>query len=221
VVRRPTGWTQPAYQPSARTHTFAPERPKLGLQQWNAVCTTPQAYRVGQRRSTVAKGTAMRRMERSALMIALSAGLITTACLNKVVRQPEINLTNVKLGGIGLRGGQIIAELEIKNPNSFDVETRNITYDLKVSDRGPDNEERWVDFAKGVVEKEIKVDDGGTTRVEIPIDFTFSAASGAIRSIMDRGTFDYQVEGVVALREPLRRDIPYKRRGNISLQGVR
>ena len=163
----------------------------------------------------------MRRMERATLMVALSAGLVSAGCLNKVVRQPEINLTSVKLGGIGLRGGQVIAELEIKNPNSFDVETRSITYDLKVSDRGPNNEERWIDFAKGTVEKEIKVDDGGTTRVEIPIDFTYSAASGAIRSIMDRGTFDYQVEGVVALREPLRREIPFKRRGNISLQGVR
>ena len=60
-----------------------------------------------------------------------------------------------------------------------------------------------------------------TTPVEIPIDFTYSAVSGALRSIMDRGTFDYRVEGVVALREPLRTEIPYRHSGNVSLQGVR
>jgi LEA14-like dessication related protein len=163
----------------------------------------------------------MRRFERafSVLLLGVVAG--TTSCVNKMIRQPEIELTDVKLGGIGLRGGTIVAELEIKNPNSFDLETNSISYDLKVSDRDANNNERWLDFAKGVFSERIQVEDGSTQRVEIPIEFTYSAASGAIRSIMDRGTFNYQVEGVVSLRQPLDRNIPFRRRGNISLQGVR
>jgi LEA14-like dessication related protein len=163
----------------------------------------------------------MRRFKRAVLLMALGAGVASYGCVNRMIRQPEINLTDVKLGGIGLRGGTVVAELEIKNPNSFDVETTAISYDLKVSDRDSNNQERWVDFAKGVFQEKVKVGDGETTKVEIPIEFTYSAASGAIRSIMDRGTFNYQVEGMVSLREPLQRQIPFKRRGNISLQGVR
>ena len=160
----------------------------------------------------------MRRFERSVLLVAISAGL-ATACVGRV-RQPEIALTGVKLGGLGLRGGTVVAQLEIKNPNSFDVETTAITYDLKVSDRNADKES-WVDFAKGTFDEKVKVGEGRTTMVEIPIEFTYASVSGAIRSIMDRGTFNYQVEGIVSLREPMRREIPYKHKGNLSLQGSR
>ncbi len=161
----------------------------------------------------------MKRMERSILLLAMGAGLLTTACIGRV-RQPEITLTGVRVSGLGLRGGSLIAELEIMNPNGFELETRNITYDLKVSDRTAQGE-TWIDFAKGEFREPVKVDDGGTTKVEIPIEFTYAAMGGAIRSIMDRGTFNYRVEGVVGLREPLNRAIPYRHSRNISLQGVR
>jgi LEA14-like dessication related protein len=149
----------------------------------------------------------------------LAAGLLA-GCVGRV-RQPEVELTAVKLNGLGLRGGSLMAELEIKNPNSFDVETRSITYDLQVSDRDSSNKETWIQFAKGTVEDKIKVGDHGTTKVQIPIDFNYNAVGGAIRSIMDRGTFNYRVEGVVSLREPMSRNIPYRQVGNISLQGAR
>jgi LEA14-like dessication related protein len=161
----------------------------------------------------------MRRFERSLLLVALGAGLLTAACLGRV-RQPEITLTGVKVSGLGLRGGSLLAELEIKNPNSFEVETRSITYDLKVADRSAQGES-WIDFAKGEFTEPVKVGDGEVLRVEVPIEFTYSALGGALRSIMDRGAFDYRVEGVVALREPIRTRVPYRHSGNISLQGVR
>lgn len=156
----------------------------------------------------------------------VTAALLSTVALGacsarSMIRQPEINLTGVSVGGLGLRGGQLIAHLEIANPNSFDVETQSITYDLKVSDRNASGQETWVDFASGTFNEKIQVDDGGRTRVEIPIDFTYSTVGSAIRSIMDRGTFNYRVEGTVALREPLRREVPFKHQGNVSLQGVR
>ena len=149
----------------------------------------------------------------------LAAGLLA-GCVGRV-RQPEVELTAVRLNGLGLRGGSLVAELEIKNPNGFEVETRSITYDLQVSDRDSTNRETWVQFAKGTVDDNIKVGDHGTTKVQIPIDFNYNAVGGAIRSIMDRGTFNYRVEGVVSLREPMSRNIPYRHAGNISLQGAR
>lgn len=155
-------------------------------------------------------------------VLTLAGVFLLGACSAKnMIRQPEITLTDVKLGGIGLRGGQLIAELEITNPNSFDVETREVTYDLKISDRDASGKETWVDFASGKYDRKIEVDDGGRTKVEIPIDFTYASASGALRSIMDRGTFNYRVTGTVALREPLNRTVNYAKTGNISLQGVR
>jgi|SRR5688572_24285034 len=165
----------------------------------------------------------MTRIRRSIVPAAVLAVFVIGGCasLASRVREPEINLRGVKLGGIGLRGGTVVAELEIKNPNDFDLETRNISYDLKISDRDSTAKETWVDFAKGTFEENVKVNSGRTKIVEIPIEFTYTGVSGALRSIMDRGTFNYRVEGIVSLREPLSRQIPYQHRGNISLQGVR
>lgn len=163
----------------------------------------------------------MAHLNRTLSSAALMAVLVLAGCAKNLVREPQVNLTNVRVGGIGLRGGQLLAEIEIKNPNSFSVETNSVSYDLKVSDRDSSGKENWVDFAKGTYEPNIKIRDGGTTKIEVPIEFTYANISGAIRSIMDRGTFNYRVEGTVALREPLRREIPYKHTGNVSLQGVR
>jgi LEA14-like dessication related protein len=158
------------------------------------------------------------RTRRSILLLTMSAGLLA-GCIGRV-REPEVTLAGVKVGGLGMRGASLVAELDIKNPNRFALETANITYDLKVSDRAAEGE-TWLDLARGEFREPIRVVDGGTTRVEIPIEFAYTALSGALRSIIDRGTFNYRVEGRVALREPWRRDIPYRHRGNVSLQGVR
>ena len=162
----------------------------------------------------------MRMWKRSLLMGSLLTMGLLAGCVGRV-RQPEITLTGVRLSGLGLRGGSMVAELEIKNPNGFDVETRSISYDLQVSDRDAANNPTWVQFAKGTLDDKVKVGDHGTTKVQIPIEFRYDAVSGALRSIMDRGTFNYRVEGVVGLKEPLNRDIPYRHAGNISLQGAR
>src|SRR5687768_6076645 len=140
----------------------------------------------------------MAHLNRKISSAALVAVFILTGCVKNVVREPQVNLTSVRVGGIGLRGGQLLAEIEIKNPNSFSVETNSVTYDLKVSDRGSDGKENWIDFAKGTYEPNIKIQDGGTTKIEVPIEFTYASVSGAMRSIMDRGTFNYRVEGSVA-----------------------
>ena len=137
-----------------------------------------------------------------------------------VVRQPEIRLVGVSVGGLGLRGGTVVAEIEITNPNSFDIETRSISYDLKLTQTDTSKGE-WMDFAKGEYTKTFKVRENDTATLEIPIEFSYSSMGGAMRSIMDRGTFNYSVEGRVRLREPLSREIPYRHRGNVSLAGIR
>lgn len=161
-------------------------------------------------------------MKRNTSVIALLLLVVmaVSACFGRV-QQPEVRLAGIRVGGLGLRGGQIIAQVEIMNPNGFALEADGITYDLKVSDPAAQNGSAWIDFAKGEFDEKVRVGSGDTETVEIPIEFTYAAAGGAIRSIMDRGTFNYRVEGGVKLREPIGRNIPYRHQGNFSLQGVR
>jgi LEA14-like dessication related protein len=150
--------------------------------------------------------------------ILLPALFLAGAC-SSAVRQPEVRLESVRVGGIGLRGGTLYASVYVGNPNGFDLETRSITYDLQVED--PDSAGEWVTFSRGTVEEEVRVEGNSSKVIEIPIQFRYDDLGGAVRSILDTGTFNYRVTGDVRLSEPIGRTFPYSKTGVVSMTGVR
>src|SRR5690606_3880000 len=56
-----------------------------------------------------------------------------TAC-SGALKQPEVRLESVSIGGVGLRGATLYADVHVTNPNGFDLETRQLTYDLQLPD---------------------------------------------------------------------------------------
>lgn len=145
--------------------------------------------------------------------------LLLAAACSSVVREPEVRIESVRVGGIGLRGGTLYANVYVGNPNGFDLETRSISYDMQVEH--PDSAGRWVSFSQGTVEDPVRVRGNGSTIVEVPIQFRYDDLGGAVRSILDTGTFNYRVRGDVQLSEPIGRTIPYSKTGIVSLAGVR
>ena len=160
----------------------------------------------------------MSRNHKSIMAGALAVAFLGAGC-SSAIKQPQINLTSVSVGGIGLRGASLIAHVDIANPNSFDLETDSITYELEAADATDANS--WTRVSQGTVTERIRVDDHGRTTVDIPIEFNYSSLSGAMRSILDRGTFNYRVRGQAFVREPLRRSVPFSKTGNLSLSGAR
>ena len=150
--------------------------------------------------------------------IVLLALAVLSACAS-VFRQPEVRLEGVRLGGIGLRGATLVARLHITNPNGYDLETRAMTYDLELQD--PDTAEHWVRLAQGKVDQKIEVSGNSANIVEIPIELSYSELGQAVRSLLDRGTFGYRVSGRIDVARPLSRSVPYRKTGQITLEGAR
>lgn len=153
---------------------------------------------------------------RTALAMALIG---TLAACSSAVRQPEVTLEGIRIGGIGLRGGTVYAQVHITNPNGFDLETESLTYDLQIAD--PDDAGEWISFSEGTITERIRVRGGSSTTVELPVQFRYDDMGGAMRSILDTGTFNYRVQGNVRLSEPLGRTIPYTKTGVVSMDGIR
>jgi LEA14-like dessication related protein len=147
-----------------------------------------------------------------------AVAVLLGACAS-AIKAPEITLTSIDVGGIGLRGATLVANLVIANPNDFDIETDSIVYELEAAN--PSDAASYTRVTQGTVTQRIKVNDNDRTRVEIPIEFAYTGLSGALRSIMDRGTFNYRVRGTAFVREPLRRTVPFSKSGNLSLAGAR
>lgn len=149
----------------------------------------------------------------------IAAALLLTAACSSLVRQPEVRLESVRVGGIGLRGGTLYAQVHVSNPNDFDLQARSLTYELQVAH--PDSAGKWVSFSQGTVEEPIRVESNGATVIEVPIQFRYDDFGGAVRSILDTGTFSYRVRGDVNLSDPIGRTFPYSKTGVVSLGGVR
>jgi LEA14-like dessication related protein len=151
-----------------------------------------------------------------AALVVLTTGLTTACAMN--VEQPDVWLSGARLVSLGLRGGTLEVELGVYNPNRFMIRSAGLTYNLDFEDPSGDG---WLDFAEGRFEERLRIPAGDTASVVVPLEFSYRGLGGAVRSLLDRGSFHYRVEGLVAVEEPIVRDIPYRQSGTVTPGGVR
>jgi LEA14-like dessication related protein len=148
----------------------------------------------------------------------LALAILSTGCLGRF-EEPQVRLDGIRLGSVGLRGGLLYAELSVANPNDFQLETQNLSYEIEVAQE-PDGGS-WLRLASGLHEDAVVVGARDSTRLEVPVEFSFDELGGVARSLLGRGVVDYRVSGVIDLLQPIRRTVPYRRIGKMSLDAVR
>ena len=157
----------------------------------------------------------MRPSMRVTILAALVA--VLAGCMPRV-EQPDVWMTGARLVSLGIRGGVIDVELAVYNPNRFALRADGLTYDLDFREPGGED---WLDFAEGRVDQRLRVPSGDTATVVVPVEFGYGALGGALRSLLDRGSFEYRVDGIVAVEEPVIRDVRYRHSGTVTPSGVR
>lgn len=145
--------------------------------------------------------------------LVLLAASVTLAACSPRVQQPEVWLQGVRLASLGLTGGVLEVRLSVHNPNRFGVEARGLSYDLAL--RAPDAE-AWVEFTEGRVDEGLRVAGRDTLELTLPVEFSYRGLGQAVRGLVDRGSFEYRISGVVDLRSPVRRELPYRHEGRYS-----
>ena len=144
------------------------------------------------------------------------------ACASSVFRQPVVTLENVQIGGLGIRGGTLLVNLKVVNPNRFALNASRLTYELAVSDPQEAADTAWIDFADGIYDQPFSVAARDTAVVQIPVEFSYTGLGTGIGSLLSRGTFTYRAAGVVDVRTPLGSyDVPFRKRGTVTLLGTR
>ena len=142
--------------------------------------------------------------------------ILTSACAT-LFEPPEVRLVSVRLTGLGLGGGTLEAGVVVSNPNRYSLRSSQLSYDLELADPGTAGGRQWTPLAAGQLDREVEVPARDSALVDLPIEFAWDAVGGAIRSLLERGTFDYRVSGELQLRSPIRRTVPYRRTGTLSL----
>ena len=144
----------------------------------------------------------------------LATTALASAC-SSVVKEPEVRLDNIGIGSIGLDGGTLRVRLNVVNPNSFGLQADGLSYLIEVAEDAEDGE-AWDTLSVGSYEERITIEADDSAFVEIPVRFRYRDLGTAITSLISSGTFDYRISGRVRMREPMRREFPFHRTGNIS-----
>jgi LEA14-like dessication related protein len=150
----------------------------------------------------------------------LLALLGAAGCAGGMYSQPQIELQNVQLGSLGLRGGTLLVNLKVVNPNRFSLNANQLRYDLRIADSQERGDTTWIDFATGLYDQPFSVAARDSAVVQIPIEFTYGGLGSAGATILRTGMFDYSAHGSVDVRTPVgTRNVPFQRRGSVTMLG--
>lgn len=149
------------------------------------------------------------------LAIVVLAAVWAGACF-PTIRQPEVQLVGVRLGSLGLQGGQLLVQVSVNNPNSFALRASGFTYNIQL--REPEaRSDSWAELADGVFSRDVQVAAHDSTIVEIPVEFRYAWIGTVVRSLLNTGTFGYRISGSVAVEKPIRKKLPYQHTGTANL----
>lgn len=154
---------------------------------------------------------------RRALVVAavVAAGAVGTGCASlarQAFAEPVVTLQNVRLNGVGLQGGNIDVVLNVYNPNAYRLDATQLNYRLLIGDN--------VQVATGTITDRLTVHQNDSTRVTIPVSFTFAGIGEAGRQLLNTGAVNYRVTGDVAVATAVGSfTVPYSTTGRFSALG--
>jgi LEA14-like dessication related protein len=140
----------------------------------------------------------------------------------KLAQKPSVNLRSVRLEDLSFEALQLVADLQIKNPNPFGISLAGLDYRLEVSGHP---------LLSGTQQGGLKVPAEGEGAVQLPVQIIFHQLHEALGALADADSADYALE--VGLRfelpivgqvnVPLKHSarLPVLKLPEVHLQGIR
>jgi LEA14-like dessication related protein len=108
-----------------------------------------------------------------------------------VPKIPEIKVKDVKVKNLSFTAADLVAQVEISNPNAFDLAMSDFDYQLNI------NQQTW---GKGSLSEKNHVPQKGKTVIDIPIKLDIlSAGQSAYKMLLNKSPMEYQLTGNVTL----------------------
>jgi LEA14-like dessication related protein len=148
---------------------------------------------------------------RAAVTLALAA-LSGCAGLGNALREPDIRLDRVIVRDIGVRGGKLDLEVEVANPNGFDLRGTELALGLDVEGSH---------LGDVRISDEFTVDRNGSTSLTLPLQFEWAGVGGALRTALSQGEIPYEMKGELSLQTPWgAHSVPFTKTGRAPLTNL-
>jgi LEA14-like dessication related protein len=157
-------------------------------------------------------GDHMRRYKLAAIAAGVALAGCATMGMNKF-QDPSIELTSMRIRGLGITGGAVDLVLSVTNPNNFDLRGTQLALGLDVE---------GTHLGDALLNDAFNLPKDKPTDVIVPLTFQWAGVGVAAQSALTYGTVKYQIKGTASLQTPWGVEkVPFTRDGTVAVNGVR
>jgi LEA14-like dessication related protein len=131
-----------------------------------------------------------------------------------VPRIPDIKIKDVKIKKLNFTSADLVAQVEVNNPNDFNLALKSFDYQLDI------NQSKW---GQGEIKGSSNIPGKGKGVIEIPLKLDLLSIGSAAAALLQKGsTLEYQLKGNATLDTGLELlkgyDLPVDIKGTTSLK---
>lgn len=152
----------------------------------------------------------VRPMAKVVMLTALAAGC--AGLPRSVFESPTVDLVSVDITGLGLTGGSLQLHMDVYNPNAYEIRSTRLEASIDLEE---------THFGDVALDRALRLAAGETTRVEVPVSFTWTGVGAGARSLLTSGAVRYLLTGTMLLATPLGdRGVEVRTGGDVSLRDL-
>ena len=156
-------------------------------------------------------------MNKHASVAVLSVAVVGVAVSNCATlrhalnfENPQIELKQINVTGMGLSGGTLDLVFDVYNPNEYRLRSTRLEVDLSLAS---------TEFGQALIDKPLDLSPQNHSRVVMPVRFTWAGVGAAARSLLQSQELPYGITGAVILDTPLgERKVQLSSKGNVPLK---
>jgi len=133
---------------------------------------------------------------RWAHLVVAAALLAGCATLRSVLnfQEPQIELQEINITGMGLSGGTLDLVFDVYNPNDYRLRSTRLEVGLDLE---------GTHFGDALIDRPLDLSPTNHSRVVMPVRFEWAGVGAAARGILTRQALRYGITGAVLLETPL------------------
>jgi len=144
------------------------------------------------------------------ILLLSACSVFLVSCLGWVIEMPSFVLRGVTLRPISFTQMNLLLDLDVQNPNRFDLTFKSFEYTVCLGGE---------EIGNGRLEKALLIPSSSTTRIQVPVAAGFKDLSGSLKAILTQGDLPYKIEGKAAVKTVLgSREFPFSSEGRINLK---
>ena len=142
------------------------------------------------------------------LLLSVSVFLLSNcASLNSVVQEPKVSFNSVELSGFSFKGLDLIAHIDVENPNAISIPLPKIDWQLFIN---------TASFINGTLKENQSIKSRGKATLAVPVRLTYDGLYNSFKSLIETKEAAYDIAMGITFAIPILGDKVY----NLDFSGV-